>query len=606
VAVKVIKPWWAEDPEWVTSFEREAQLLASISDPGIVQIFDVGSAPEGLYYVTELVDGHSLVDRLQEGSMAPAEARGIGEQLAAALARAHAQRVIHRDVKPANVLLSRAGRVKVTDFGVARLAEGSTDGAAGTIVGTPRYMAPEQVRGLAATPATDVYGVGVVLYEMLAGRPPFEGSSVVELAFSHVHDSPPPLPGHVPAPLARVIERALAKDPRSRYADGAALARALSEAEAGEDDLTVGLPRRQRARLGGTAVLDLPASAHDQPGYAEPGHDEPAHDQPGYAEPGHDEPAHDQPGYAEPGHDEPAHDQPGYAEPGHGEPAHEVPGTRGAEPYSPRRNVNPAGRRRRIALLAFVVLLGLGMVAAGITLAPGRVRVPNLHGLTRARAGARLSHDHLRAAFEHRYSNDAKDTVVAQEPGRGIRVTDGTPVRVTLSAGPEPVVVPNVVGQSAGLAEALLARVTLGAGETAVPAPGVPAGQVTRESPPPGAKLLPHATVSLTVAQAPQWRGLTSFSGATSGTSVPFRIRGHRWQMVYDMGYRGTCALFFICSGPSATVTNVSTGAKIKHFDLDEGSSRVWTLTSGPGVYQIAITPGSDNARWSVRVQDYY
>src|SRR5437763_793716 len=103
VAVKVIKPWWAEDPDWVASFEREAQLLASVSDPGIVQIFDVGSAPEGLYYVTELVDGHSLVERLHDGAVGPAEARGIAEQLAAALARAHAKRVIHRDVKPANV-----------------------------------------------------------------------------------------------------------------------------------------------------------------------------------------------------------------------------------------------------------------------------------------------------------------------------------------------------------------------------------------------------------------------------------------------------------------------------------------------------------------------
>ncbi len=147
VAVKVIKPWWAEDPDWVQSFEREAQLLASISDPGIVQIFDVGSAPEGLYYVAELVAGESLAHRLLAGPLDPAAAVDIAEQLSRALARAHAQRVVHRDVKPANVLLSPDGRVKVGDFGVARLAEGSSDGVGATIVGTPRYMAPEQARG---------------------------------------------------------------------------------------------------------------------------------------------------------------------------------------------------------------------------------------------------------------------------------------------------------------------------------------------------------------------------------------------------------------------------------------------------------------------------
>ena len=146
VAVKVIKPWWAEDPAWARSFEREAQLLASVNDPGIVQIFDVGSAPEGLYYVAELVDGESLADRLRGGPLAAAAAAEIAEQLARALASAHAQRVVHRDVKPANVLISHDGRIKVGDFGIARLAEGTSDGGLATIVGTPLYMAPEQAR----------------------------------------------------------------------------------------------------------------------------------------------------------------------------------------------------------------------------------------------------------------------------------------------------------------------------------------------------------------------------------------------------------------------------------------------------------------------------
>src|SRR5437588_12024423 len=215
VAVKVIKPWWTEDPDWAHSFEREAQLMARVSHPGIVQIFDVGYAEEGLYYVAELVEGESLADRLRRGPLPPSQAREIAEQLCRALAHAHAQRVVHRDVKPANVLISRDGRVKVGDFGIARLAEGSTDGG-GTIAGTPRYMAPEQAQGRPTTAATDVYGAGVVLYEMLAGHPPFRDRSAVELALRHLHDPPPPLPPRTPQPLRAIVQRAPAKAPGER------------------------------------------------------------------------------------------------------------------------------------------------------------------------------------------------------------------------------------------------------------------------------------------------------------------------------------------------------------------------------------------------------
>ena len=147
VAIKLIKPWWAEDPEWAQSFEREAQLLARVSDPGIVQIFDVGHAPEGVYYVSELVEGESLAARLARGPIAAWDAAVIAQQLCQALARAHAQSVVHRDVKPANILITPEGRVKVGDFGVARLAESSSDGAGATVVGTPAVHGPRAVPG---------------------------------------------------------------------------------------------------------------------------------------------------------------------------------------------------------------------------------------------------------------------------------------------------------------------------------------------------------------------------------------------------------------------------------------------------------------------------
>ena len=201
-----------------------------MSDPGIIQIFDVGHAAEGLYYVAELVDGESLASRLRRGPLPAWEACDVAAQLCRALAGAHAQRIVHRDVKPANIMLSAEGRVKVGDFGVARLAEGSTDGTAPSIVGTPRYMAPEQGRGRSTTPATDVYSAGVVLYEMLSGAPPFTATSFVELALLHLQDPPPPLSPRLPTSLVQIVDRALAKDPARRFADGGEMAEALLEA----------------------------------------------------------------------------------------------------------------------------------------------------------------------------------------------------------------------------------------------------------------------------------------------------------------------------------------------------------------------------------------
>jgi hypothetical protein len=254
VAIKVVKPWWAEDPEWVAVFEREARLLARVNHPGIVQIHDVGHCAQGLYYVSELVAGEDLAARLRSAhgtGLDPAEACALARGLCAALAGAHAAGIVHRDVKPANVLLAagppagtdRSVRVKVADFGVARLAESTEDGAS-LIVGTPRYMAPEQADGGRVTAATDVYAIGAILFEMLAGRPPFEGRTAVELAVRHREDPVPALPPRVDPVLARVVYTALAKRPADRHPDAGAMGRALEGLQPGPVDATRRAPRR--------------------------------------------------------------------------------------------------------------------------------------------------------------------------------------------------------------------------------------------------------------------------------------------------------------------------------------------------------------------------
>ena len=542
VAVKVIKPWWAEDPAWAEVFEREARLLARVSDPGIVQIFDVGLTREGLYYVAEFVDGESLAARLERDQPSPAEARKIAEQLCRALACAHEQRIVHRDIKPANVLISNSGDVKLGDFGVARLAEGSTGGTAGAVVGTPEYMAPEQARGVKTTPATDVYSVGVVLYEMLAGAAPFAGDSAIELALCHVQDPPPPLPASVPDDLARIAERALAKDPRERFPDAGAMAAALAR---------TGRPSVRPDRR--TRWLEQPRPANGHPPRTAP------------------------------------------------EP------TRVAPKLTPRRTVNPAARRRSVALLGLSFLLLLAMILAAVLLSPGaRVRVPKLTGMSQAAVLSRVHHLQLRATFTHRHDKSPSGRAIAQTPAVGARIAQGATVQVVLSTGPPPVEVPRLIGQSSSSASSVLASLGLNAHVSSVPAPGTQPGIVTEQSPGAGKYLRPHSTVSLSAAETPQWRTLTSFSGTGAGQSVPFRIRGTRWRVLYRMSFVGTCNFVFFCDGPSAELLRISGGTPVEQFGMSDGGEQTQIVHTGAGVYQARVTPGSDTTRWSMTVEDYY
>jgi hypothetical protein len=575
VAVKVIKPWWTDDPEWVAMFERETQLLARVSHPGIVQIFDVGHAPPGLYYVSELVDGENLASRLRRGRLPAWEACGIAVQLCRALARAHAQRIVHRDVKPANILLSTQGRVKVGDFGVARLAEGSTDDAAATIVGTPRYMAPEQGRGLPTTPATDVYSVGVVLYEMLAGRPPFAGDSVVELALRHVEDPPPPLSVRLPRSLVQVAERALAKDPAERFADGAEMAEALVAARKRSASARSPLvPARTRAPAHRPRAMLVPAGTTPPAAPAPHGRV-------------------NAPPPARRGRVNPP------------PPPRRPDDTRPAPEMSPRRNVNPPARRRAVAALGLVVTLIAAMVAgAAVLAAPARTRVPALTRLHRGAAGAAARRRHLVVAFGAGYdATAAPGIVIGQRPRAGASVVQGTMVHLVLSRGPAPVKLPRLSRQSVADAQESLKSLGLHTTVRRVPAPGITPGTVTGQSP--GARTMASvgSLVTLSVAETPQWRPLTTFTGGRSGV---VHITGERWRIVYRMAYQGTCTWIIFCSGPNARVVNTTSGATVSGFGLGSGSGQLRDVSTGPGSYEIEVTPGDDDARWSVQVEDYF
>ena len=253
VAVKILHPHLATDDAFVARFRLEAQAAARLGHPGIVATYDTGTDADLAFIVMELVPGHTLRDAIEEaGTLPPSVAVPIAAEVADALEHAHQEGLIHRDVKPANILLvEREGettapllRVKVADFGIAKLQPSANATAAsltatGAVVGTARYLSPEQVKGLPPDTRSDVYALGVVLYEMLCGKPPFIAETELATALLHVRQPPPALVCDgtaIPPPLEAVVMRALAKEPDDRYPSAAALRAALLGVDLEPDD----------------------------------------------------------------------------------------------------------------------------------------------------------------------------------------------------------------------------------------------------------------------------------------------------------------------------------------------------------------------------------
>jgi len=233
VAVKVLRQRFASDPEFLERFQREARAAANLDHPNVVTVFDVGTDGDRHYIVMEFVDGQDLKSLIrQEGHLSVAEALDIATQIAAGVGHAHKADVIHRDIKPQNVLVTHAGRAKVADFGIARALSESGLTGPDTVWGSPIYFAPEQAAGDSPTPASDVYSIGVVMYEMLAGSPPFRADNPTALAMKHLREEPPPLTARnpqVPPRLEWIVRKVLSKEPSARYRTAEQLAHVLEE-----------------------------------------------------------------------------------------------------------------------------------------------------------------------------------------------------------------------------------------------------------------------------------------------------------------------------------------------------------------------------------------
>jgi tRNA A-37 threonylcarbamoyl transferase component Bud32 len=395
VAVKLLRREYARDPAFLERFRAEARRTAALPHPGIASVFDYGEI-EGpdltAYLVMELVDGAPLSALIaREGRLGTERTLDVVAQAALALGSAHRVGVIHRDVKPGNLLVRRDGLVKVTDFGIARVTGEAAQTETGLVLGTAAYLSPEQVAGQPATPASDVYALGLVTYECLAGRRPFSGEHPIALALAHQRHRPPPLPPDVPEPVRALVESAMAKEPEARPASADALAQEALTTQAALLEA-----RHDGAGTRPTAIHPTSNGWHGSNG-------------------------------------------------GNGGAAREAGMEQGTGEWTPvslvvRRAWRWSRGKGPVAVstvLAMLTLLGIALMGAGGQRAVPTVVVPTVHGMTIAEARQALTRAGLGVRERARPDRSvAAGVVLTQDPAAGTRLARGGLVTLTVSSGP--------------------------------------------------------------------------------------------------------------------------------------------------------------------------
>ncbi|HXJ65335.1 MAG TPA: Stk1 family PASTA domain-containing Ser/Thr kinase [Actinomycetota bacterium] len=275
VAIKVLGPQYAQDQAFVERFRREAQAAARLNHPNVVSVYDTGSDGPVHYIVMEFVAGKTLAEVLSEGDhLTPERSAEIAAQVASALSFAHAAGIVHRDVKPGNIMITPSGEVKVMDFGIARAASAEPLTQTATVLGTASYLSPEQAQGEPVDARSDIYSLGIVLYEMLTGRPPFVADSAVAVAYKHVRESPTVpstiVPG-IPADLEAIVLKAMAKNPANRYATAGEMREDLERFLSGRPVLATPVMTGDESTMlfagdagAGTAVMTTPLPPEEE------------------------------------------------------------------------------------------------------------------------------------------------------------------------------------------------------------------------------------------------------------------------------------------------------------------------------------------------------
>jgi serine/threonine-protein kinase len=509
VAVKVMHPGLGDDNEFAERFVREARAAARLSHPNVVAVYDQGDDEGTVFLAMELIPGHTLRDVIRkESPMSPAKALAVMEPVLSALAAAHRAGLVHRDVKPENVLIADDGRVKVADFGLAKAVSTDTQHTAtgGVLIGTVSYLAPELVISGRADARADVYAAGVVLFELLTGTKPHEGETPIQVAYKHVHeDVPPPssLQPGLPAYVDALVARATARDRELRPADAAVLlhqvhrvSHALAEGVLDDADLTADLtPLRMRIE-----AVEAPSPDDTAPD------------------------PFDSREFATMTTPIRAIDVPAPTPPRPAPP----------RPPAPPAQQPPAGRRRSrkgLVLLIVALLLIVGGGAGAWWFLDGRyTSTPGVLGMTQKAAERELEAAGLDPKVGDPAYSETVDAgrVVSTDPDPGSKVLDGGTVTITLSLGKERYDVPKLEDLTEDEAQDALTATHLGFGTTTEKwSDTVAAGIVISSAPKAGTTLRPDAPVDLVVSKGPKPVQLKDWVGKSADDATAwFKSRG--------------------------------------------------------------------------------
>ncbi len=481
VAVKLLRSEFGLDPDFLARFRDEARAAASLSHPNIVAVHDFGEDESGPYIVMELVEGEDLASIIREtGPLAPRQAARVCAEACKALHAAHVRGIVHRDVKPSNILVGRDGRVKVADFGIARALTESQLTLPGTTMGSVHYFSPEQARGEPTIVASDIYALGIVLFETLTGQRPFSGDGAAAVALARLTTTPPrpsALRPGVPPALDSIALRAMALDPAQRYSSAAAMAGAL-EGFLGATGTLTGAAAPSASDLAAARTVAAASARPNPPGPYPPD---------------------------------------AYA----GGPGRAAPvTTRQAPPPPPVHGDDDGGGTGPWAwvagLLGLAILVVVGFLVfrlltagggPGQSAAPGQVTLPSFAGMLYAAAESKatgLGLTVVRAGTEMR-TDVAPDTVLSQDPAQGASVAAGSAVSLTVAVGPQSVTVPDLRGKLESQAVQLMVTDGLAVGvRTEGFDPFVPAGSIIGQSPGPGINVAPLTPIDYVVSKGPQ------------------------------------------------------------------------------------------------------